>query len=456
MAGLNAIMDNSLSALLAAQAGLATSGHNIANANTPGFNRQDVIFGTRRPEILSYGAIGRGVEVMGIRRIQDEFLLGNLRNQTSRLHSYAALDATLYDIEGILGSVDNDHLGNALNNFFDAWNDLAQPPVNSSLKLNVVAQAETLVADFQAIDQALGRLATDLELRVQAEVANLNRLLGEIGQLNRQVMAAETNGQPANDLRDQRDLKITQLAELAEVSVLEREDGSKDIILAGRTMVARDRVTLFEGVYRPEGDGYAFAVVTEGNQQEVSLSPGLIQGLLAAREVHVGGIRRELDAVVRQLITEVNDLHTQGLTAGGTGVMFFTGDSMHNLGINQAIVENENLVATGTTGSASDNALALAIADLGRSGPLGPQRKSISESYRAVVMGVAGDRGSFAFMVENQQSVVASLDARMASVSGVSLDEEGANLVRFQNSYNAAAKVIATVQEMYDTLLNIV
>lgn len=456
MSGLNAIMDNSLSALLAAQAGMATSGHNIANAHTPGFNRQDVIFSTRRPEIMAYGAIGRGVEVMGIRRIQDEFLLGNMRAQTSRLHSYAAVDSALYDIEGILGSVDNDHLGDALNNFFDAWNDLAQPPFNDSLKLNVVSQAETLVADFRAIDAALVRLQSDLELRIQSEVENLNHLLSDIGELNRQVMAAETNGQPANDLRDQRDLKINQLSELAEVSVLEREDGSKDIILAGRTMVARDRVTLFEGVYRPDGDGYTFAVVTEGNQQDVALSPGMLEGLLAARDVHVRGAREQLDSVARQLISEVNDLHTQGLTAGGRGVMFFTGDSMHNIGINQAILDNESLVATGTTGNSADNDIALAIADLGRSSTFGPGRKSVNESYRSVVMDVAGNRGSFEFMVENQQSVVASLNARMASVSGVSLDEEGANLVRYQNSYNAAAKVIATVQEMYDTLLNIV
>ena len=456
MSGLNAIMDNSLSALLAAQAGLATSGHNIANAHTPGFTRQDVIFGTRRPEIMAYGAIGRGVEVMGVRRIQDEFLLGNLRAQTSRLHSYAAVDSALYDVEGILGSVDNDHLGNALNNFFDAWNDLSQPPFSDSLKLNVVSQAETLVADFQAIDEALGRLESDLEIRIQAEVENLNRLLTDIGELNRQVMAAETNGHPANDLRDQRDLKITQLAELAEVSVLEREDGSKDIILAGRTMVARDRVTLFEGIYRPGTDGYTFAVVTEGNQQDVALSPGMLEGLLAARDVHVRSVREQLDAVARQLITEVNDLHTAGLTYGGRGVMFFTGDSMHNIGVNQAILDNENLVATGTTGSSADNDIALAIADLGRNSTNGPDRKSVNESYRSVVMDVAGSLGSFEFMVENQQSVVASLNARMASVSGVSLDEEGANLVRYQNSYNAAAKVIATVQEMYDTLLNMV
>jgi len=449
-------MDNSLSALLAAQTGLATSGHNIANANTPGFNRQDVIFGTRRPEIMAYGAIGRGVQVMGIRRIQDEFLLGNLRSQTSRLYSYAAVDTALYDIEGILGSVDNDHLGDALNNFFEAWNDLAQPPSNESLKLNVVANAKTLVADFRAIDEALRSLEADLELRIQGETENLNRLLREIGELNRQVMTAETNGQPANDLRDARDLKITQLSELAQISVLERDDGSKDIILAGRTMVARDRVTQFEGIYRPDGDGYTFAVVTEGNQQDVELSPGRLEGLLAARDIHVREVREQLDSVARQLIAEVNELHTQGLTSGGRGVMFFTGDSMHNIGINEALLNNENLVAIGQTGTAADNDIALAIADLGRSSLYGPDRKSVSESYRSAVTDVAGRSSSYQFMVENQLSLVASLSARMASVSGVSLDEEGANLVRYQNSYNAAAKVIATVQEMYDTLLNIV
>ena len=456
MSGLNSIMDNSLSALLAAQAGLATTGHNISNANTPGFNRQSVIFGTRRPEITAYGAIGRGVAVLGIRRIQDEFLLGNMRSQISRLYSYAAVDTALYDIEGILGSVDNDHLGDALNNFFEAWNDLAQPSFNDSLKLNVVAKAETMVADFHAIDEALQRLETDLEKRIQDEIENLNRLLENVGELNRQIMAAETNGHPANDLRDQRDLRITQLAELAEISVLEREDGSKDIILAGRTMVARDRVTLFEGIYRPEDDGYTFAVVTEGSQQDVALSPGMLAGMLAARDIHVREVREQLDSVARQLIAEVNSLHTQGLTAGGQGVMFFIGDSMHTIGINEALLNNENLVVTGRTGAAGDNDIALAIADLGRASLYGPERKSVNESYRSVVADVAGNRSSFEFMVESQQSVVASLSARMASVSGVSLDEEGASLVRYQNSYNAAAKVIATVQDMYDTLLNMV
>ena len=121
MPGLNSIMDSSLSALFAAQAGLATTGHNIANANTPGYSRQEVMYAARRPSILPYGAIGRGVEIQGIRRIQDDFLLNNLRVQQSRLESYTATDTALYEIEAILGSVENDHLGTALNNFFNSF-----------------------------------------------------------------------------------------------------------------------------------------------------------------------------------------------------------------------------------------------------------------------------------------------------------------------------------------------
>ncbi len=212
MPGLNSIMDSSLSALFAAQAGLATTGHNIANANTPGYSRQNVLFAARRPDILPYGALGRGVEVQGIRRIQDEFLQNNLRIQKSRQESYSAVDSALYEVEAILGSVDNDHLGNALNNFFDSWNALSQPPINTTLKQDVVSSAVSLVTDFHSINDSLDDLEANIEINIQSEIENLNRLMQGVSDMNGQIMSAESNGQPANDLRDQRDLLITQIS----------------------------------------------------------------------------------------------------------------------------------------------------------------------------------------------------------------------------------------------------
>jgi len=456
MPGLNSIMDTSLSALFAAQAGMATTGHNIANANTPGYSRQDVMYSARRPDILPYGALGRGVEVMGIRRIQDEFLLSNLRVQTSRLQSYTAVDSALYEVEAILGSVDNDHLGNAMNNFFNSWNALAQPPMNTTLKQDVLASAVSLVNDFHGVNESLNDLEANIEDNIQMEITNLNGLLTEVANMNEQIMAAEVNGEPANDLRDQRDLLITQISEIAEVSVLEREDGTKDLILAGRTMVTRDSVTLFQSTYRQTGNGYQMTVVTQGNMMEVNLSPGRLQGLLSSRDVQVRNVREQLDQVAAKLVSEVNALHTQGRTSTSSGLSFFTGDSMHTIDVNSAILADAGLIATGRTDAEGDNEIALAIANLSNVGLDGPGSEAVGDRYRALLIDVAANRRSFEFMVQNQQNVVASLETKMASVSGVSLDEEGANMVRYQNSYNAAAKVVSTVQEMYDALMNMI
>ncbi|MFT5234404.1 MAG: flagellar hook-associated protein 1 FlgK [Candidatus Krumholzibacteriia bacterium] len=456
MPGLNSIMDSGLSALFAAQAGLATTGHNISNANTRGYNRQLVQFSARRPALTPYGAIGQGVEVQNIRRIQDEYLVNNMRVQQSRLQDFAQTDGTLYEIEAILGSVDNDHLGNAMTKFFDSWNALAQPPINTNLKANVISAAQTLVTDFHSINGSLDNLEKEIESSIQAEISNLNGMLAAVGEMNKQIMGAEAGGGMANDMRDQRDQLITEISKIADVSTLERDDGSIDLILAGRTMVARDQVTELATDYRKTDHGYELLVVTGSNKAEVRLSPGRLQGLMNSRDVQVNDVREGLNKVAAQVIEEVNSLHTQGRTNASSGLAFFTGTDMHTIEINNALLNDNDLVATGRTSDLGDNTLALELANLAAMSAFGEDEKTIGDNYRTLLVGVASDRSSFQFMVENQANVVASLETRIASVSGVSLDEEGANMVRYQNSYNAAARIISTVQQMYDTLLNMV
>ncbi len=456
MPGLNSVMDTSLSALFAAQAGMATTGHNIANANTQGYSRQSVTFSARRPDILPYGALGRGVEISGVRRIQDDFLTNNLRVQKARLESYSAVDSALYEVEAILGSVDNDHLGDALNNFFNSWNALAQPPINSTLKQDVVSSAISLVQDFHSINDSLDDPEANIETNIQSEIENLNGLLDGVANMNEQIMSAESNGEAANDLRDRRDLLITQISEIAEVSVHEREDGTKDVILAGRTMVARDTVTHFQSDYTQTSSGYRMTIVTQGHRQEIQLSPGKLEGLMTSRDTHIADVRDRLDALAQNLVEQVNELHTQGRTTTSSGVAFFSGNSMHTIEVNPALELDPTMVATGTTSAEGDNTIALAISDLANVGLGGNNALSVGDEYRALLTVVASKRSSYEFQVESQQNVVSTLETKMASISGVSLDEEGANMIKFQNSYNAAARIISTVQEMYDTLMSMV
>lgn len=456
MSGLTSIMDTSLSALFAAQAGLATTSHNIANSNDANFSRQQVMVSTRRPTIMSYGAIGRGVQIDGVRRIQDDFLAANLNTQSARLAAHVAVDSALYEVEAILGSVDNDHMGTSLTNFFNAWNALSQPAVNEDLKGNVVTMAESLVLDFRSVNESLDDLAANIERTIGAEIDNLNRLLAGVGDLNDQIMRTEATGVSANDQRDQRDALIGAISQLAEVSAIEREDGSKDLIMAGRTVVARGSVTYFETLQRSDGRGTQTSIVTADNHKEVALPEGKLAGLLASRDEHVTRVRDQLDDVATKLIREVNALHTQGRTGTSSGLVFFTGDSLHTIEVNASLKHNSQLVATGRTGEAGDNSLALEIANLVNVSADGDGEQTILEAYRSTINDTAGKRSSFAFLVESQQDVVLALAAKRQSISGVSIDEEGANMVKYQNSYNAAAKVITAVQEMYDVLLNMV
>ncbi len=234
---------------------------------------------------------------------------------------------------------------------------------------------------------------------------------------------------------------------------MERDDGTKDLILAGRTMVARDMVTKLESTYVETSQGYKMTIVTLGSRREVTLSPGKLEGLLNSRDVHIKDVRDRLDKLAASLIDQVNSLHTQGRTSISSGQTFFSGDSMHTIEVNPTLADNPNMVATGTTTAEGDNTIALAIADLANMGLGGPGTQSVGDEYRAMLTVVASKRSSYEFMVENQQNVVASLETKMSSISGVSLDEEGANMVRYQNTYNAAAKIISTVQEMYDALM---
>jgi len=455
MSGLSHIMDNSLSAMFMAQAGMSTTSHNIANANTPGYTRQMNMLAARRPLTFPFGSIGQGVDVVTIRRSQDTFLLNTLRAAQSKHSSYASVDSALYEIEQILGSIDNDHLGTALNEFFGAWSDLATAPTDASLKMQVLTKAASLVTDFHSMTSALDDLDRNIESQIQDEIGTLNSLLQQVGNLNGQIMSAEIGGQPANDLRDQRDLMVNRIAAIAAVTVEERDDGSLDVILNGRTMVARDSVQQFTTTYHETSDGYQMVVVTEGYFNEVSLPEGRLKGLLESRDIHVNDFRDDMNRVASMLIEAVNALHVQGQTGSSSGLLFFTGDSMHTIELNSVLNDHPEMVATSRSGEAGDTDIAREIAALHDHAAAGADR-TVGDQYRQVTIGIASKRASYEFLVDNQASAVAAVEQKIASITGVSMDEEAANMIRYQNTYAAAARVISTVQEMFDTLVHMI
>jgi len=459
MPSLNAIMDNSLSGMFLARIALQTVSHNIANANTPGFSRQDVLVSARQPLNLTYGQIGRGVQIEQVRRLTDSFLQQKQRTQAARLESYAQIDSTLQEVEAVLGSVSSDHLGASLTAFFNAWSDLATPPINSSLKQAVVSAAQAVVTDFRSTASSLDDLERSLNDGLEREVTNLNSLLRQVADLNNQILYVESASAAANDLRDQRDAAILEVSKLAKVSVLEREDGTVDLVLSGRTVVTRGNAEALE-LRRVVADGDERAeIVAARSQTAVTLAEGKLQGMIAARDEHVRALRDRLDGLASLLADRVNALHTQGRTAGSSGLLFFTGDSASTLALNPALTAgpaSAELVAASRSGLEGDNDIAREIAALATE-PLTPGgSESLLDRYNTLIVDTASSRSSYQFLLENQRNVVETVEGRLEAIRGVSLDEEGANLVRYQNAYDAAARVVTVAAEMFETLLTMI
>ena len=455
--GLGSILDISLSGLFAASTQMQTASNNIANANVPGYSRQRVVTAVRPGLRTPYGLLGTGTAVTDVRRMTDQFLGGRLRAQTAAAATADAVDSALQEIETILGSVDNDHLGTAMTDFFNAWSDLATPPINGTLRQSVLNAAQRLVDDFHAMDDGLGRLAADLDTQLADSVSVLNGLLRNVADLNRQVLLGEAGGGEAGALRDSRDELLRQVAQLVRADVVERDDGTVDVIVGGRTLVSRDHAETVSVVREPGADGepgLPHLAVHDG-RDPLTAPAGKLAGLLAARREQVPAARQRLDAVAAALIERVNALHVEGMSGNRHGVPFFTGDDAHSIAVEERIVEDPDLIAVSRSGAAGDNDIALAIAGLGQATGRDGET-SLKEMFTGVVMEFASRSAASRQQVESQRQLVEAVQNRLDSIRGVNLDEEAANLALYQNSFQAAAKVITTVQKLYDTVLTMV
>ncbi len=455
---LNSIMRIGLSGMFAAGTSLQTTGHNIANANTIGYSRQRTLTGTQRGQSLTYGVLGTGTMVLDVRRMTDEFLTGRLRAQDARLTQFDTVDMALGDVEAIFGSVENNHLGTAMSDFFNAWSALATPPVTMTLQEHVADSADRLAADFRTMSASLDELSRDLDTRLENGVDRLNALLSNVADLNRLIVMTESSSTSANDLRDQRNLVLDEIAQLTQSEAIEREDGTVDVLIGGRTVVTREHVQALT-ISRDDGDGSSAGsarVTTVAGGYDVEMGEGSLRGLIEARDEQVLHARERLDKVAGELIARVNELHAQGQTPGGSGVLFFTGDSAANIALNPALRLDPTLVAASRSGLEGDTDLAQAIAALGQSGASVVDGQSLPEMFNSLILDLASRSAASGDRVSSQAQLVESLGTRLDSIRGVSLDEEAANLALFQNAYEANAKVIAMVQDMFDTILTMV
>jgi flagellar hook-associated protein 1 FlgK len=437
-------LQTSLRGLLAQQRSLDTTSHNIANASTPGFSRQEAVL-TAAPAtdvpagMLQHGGgaqIGAGVDVQAYRRVRDNFLDLQFRGQNSVLGEQNAKSEALDRAELTLAEPGENGISKRLSEFWDAWSALAGSPSDPAAQGALLAKGAALADAFASVKSQLELGKAD----AAAEYADLTRASGpgvapgeieatarELAGLNDTIKKFVTAGDTPNDLMDKRDALLDKLAGYGQVSTTANADGTIDVA--------------FGGVAAPPL--VAGSVVNWSGPPAGWTPGGRLGGLLSISQP--GGAMdsfvTELDTIANTVITNVN----AALAVDGAPP-FFSGNSADTMAVDPAAKAAPGTLGGGPGAAADENSAARRVEAL--RGGAGDQ------SYRSFVARMGTEVADADRKTANAQVLVDSVEDRRQSVAGVSLDEEMSNLVRFQRAYQASARAMSTMDEMLDVLIN--
>jgi flagellar hook-associated protein 1 FlgK len=565
-------LDIGASGLQAAQQQLDTAAHNVANASTPGYSRQQVLLVESPPESIPAfnrsglpGQIGSGVTVAAITRVRDVFLDQQVQAQSSIQGEWQTRQQELSKVEAIFPEPSSSGLGSVISKYYSAWQDVASSPTSSAARTALTEQASSLALALNSASTQLGMVSSGIDTQVGQQVQTINTLAGQIASLNGQIQRVTVAGGHANDLMDQREQLLEQLSGIVPTTVLTQPDGTMTVLVGGTDLVTNVHARAV--TTQTNASGHTDPVWSDGSP--LALSSGSLKALTDLRDKDVAGYQSQLNSLAQGIADSTNALHERGIDANGNaGQQFFTyraGNAAATLAVNPAIAANPQLVAAAASANApGDNSVAGAIADLqnaksyaagvagtdivggtdltagttarlmtiaadsaaaqtytfsgsgnsltltgangsaqtitvpdtaagsqqvlnfdqlgisltvstGASTKAGTDLVSdlttaghntlqvaslytppatTADFYATFIGGVGSASAQASDTYSNQQLLVSQLNTQVAQTSGVSLDEEATNMLRFQHAYQASARVITVMDEVLNTLIN--
>jgi flagellar hook-associated protein 1 FlgK len=446
-------------ALQAHQAAMNVTSHNIANANTPGYTRQVPhlsqetvpLSGLFVPPHLKN--VGLGTDVDEIRRMRDKFLDLQIRQESRTGAYWNTIDKGLEQVEVVFGEPGESGLSQIFDRFWNTWQELAKSPESQASRVLVVETGNLLA---QALSHTYTQLETqrsELNEEVAIKVQEVNNFIQQIYDLNQQIVRVAPAGGNINDYKDQLDVLVENLSKVLSVQVQENQNGTYTIVLQGRILV-NDRERSFLSLSL-NASGMYEVFLENGPQVDFTYQNGELKAILDLRDVIVPKYQEALDTLAMGLRDAVNTVHRMGFTLEEPpqrGGDFFIGDGAKDLAVTPEILENPAKIAASLSGAPGDGGNALAIAQLRGRPVVGGSTPD--DFYRGIVSRLGVERGEAQRIAKNQELLVQQLENRRESISGVSLDEEMTNLIRYQYAYQAASLLVRTIDEMLDTLVN--
>ncbi len=458
MASTGRIMDIARRAMSAQRLGLETTGHNIANANTEGYSRQRVDFEAANPMFTTQGYLGQGVDVESIHRIRDDFIDVEIRSEYQSMKRWEEMEQYLGEIENVFNEPSDTGLSGAMREFWNAWNDLANDPLNGAARETVRQTGIFLTNNFNSLYERLASLRSNMNEQIRTEVDEINSTLNQISELNVKIAGTEQKGVVANEYRDRRTMLLKELSGKADITMTEHAEGMVTVALDGRILVERNKVFEMGLGYSSDGKEISLNPIWVEDQTSMTIRDGVLSGLIDVRDEVILGKLDELNDLAVAFVETVNDTHEQGYAKdGSTGNFFFDSNTTgaSDIALDNRILNDIEKIAASTDGSLGDGNNALAIAQLEDSGVM-EGGTSISDYFAAMIGKLGVETREATFMRENQELMVSKLENQQASISGVSLDEEMTQLIKYQHAFDAAARLISTIDEMMDTIIHMV
>lgn len=468
MSGLFGELANGVKALTAASRSIETAGRNLANVNNPNFARQRVIYGDRGSVQTDLGVQSLGVEARQIQQLRDFLLDGQVVREIGLLSSYETEQDAYQRAQASLGqSVDRsgatsqtgsegstNGIAQALSDFFNAFQSFSASPTDSGERLALVQKAGILTDALNETDSRLVQLQADLTTQANSDIGEINGMLTTIADLNGQIGRLEINqAGAAVDLRDQRQALVEKLAQKMSIETRPDPTYAGQIQVYGRD-ASNNPVQLINLAVTTGPVTLSGSTVSAGTPATaLVLKGGSLNGHLTARDGAITDLRNNLDALSSQLVTSVNAAYNP---AGTTGDFFDpAGVTAGTIAVASTLTAANLKASDG--GAAGDNTIARAVAALANatfSTPADDINGSFSQFYARTVTDLGQALTTANTHVASQTSIETLVRGQRDSVSGVSLDEEMADLIKYQRAFQASSRVIQVIDELLDAVVN--
>ncbi len=472
------------SSLRTSKRSLETTSHNISNANTEGFTRQRITHETNLPVEIGNNVHGNGVNVREVRRVHDNLIEKNLMRSMSNNSYDKERGFQLERVEEIFNEINTEGLNKVLNRFFNSFRELSNQPENEVVRSVVRDNANMVASDFKRIHDSIGKVRESIDSKISTTVEEVNMFTKNISKLNKEIVRLENAGGIANDLRDQRDQIVRNISEYFKVDNYEDKNGQFVVNVQGVGTLVTGGITndlVAKQEAGPDGaqDIPKMQIHLKGRPgKHISRKflKGEIQALMDTRDNDIQGLTDNLDELAYGLVQSTNAIHRRGFinkklptdqngnviqngSSRFTGINFFKEpqrqkNSAGMLELSAEVQEDVNNISTALDPNApGDNRISIAISKLQHEKVLGDTNLSFEEHYHRSVGDIGLSVAKAKLDEEQTSGVLAQAKSIKERLSGVSIDEETANMVKFQHAYDASARMIKVADEMFDSVL---